>query len=68
MRVRKTLESQFCAHTKNVQFSSSDLLDQRSLQLINTARIMLVRWPSMVTVHLNPSNLGAQIENQSDTK
>ena len=39
MRVRMTPESHLCAYTKNVLFSSSVLLDQRSLQLINKALI-----------------------------
>ena len=39
MRVHMTPESQLCAYTRNVLFSSSVLLDQRSLQSINTLLI-----------------------------
>jgi hypothetical protein len=39
MRVRKTQESQLCAYTKNVLFSSSTLLDQPFLQFINKVLI-----------------------------
>jgi hypothetical protein len=35
MRVRMTPESELCTCTKNVLFSSSALLEQRSLQLID---------------------------------
>jgi hypothetical protein len=39
MLVRKTPESQICAYTKDVLFSSSTILDQRFLQFICTVLI-----------------------------